>query len=166
MTNQMLVAPAEGGEVILLPAATRYEQEGGGTETTTERRIVFSPEIPGHQVGEARSEWRIFAELASRVRPDLRDRFDWRHQRGAARRDRRRRAALRRHRDAAHDGRLGAVGRPPPGAGRRVPDADRPRPLHACVDAAEVDLPDGAFFVSTRRGQAVQLDGVRGQSIR
>ena len=48
----------DDGEVIILPAATRYEQEGGGTETTTERRIIFSPEIPGHRVGEARSEWR------------------------------------------------------------------------------------------------------------
>jgi anaerobic selenocysteine-containing dehydrogenase len=28
-------------------------------------------------LGEARSEWRIFAELASRVRPDLVDRFAW-----------------------------------------------------------------------------------------
>ena len=77
LTSQMLVPPAPGGEVILLPAATRYEQEGGGTETTTERRIIFSPEIPGHQVGEARSEWRIFADLAGRVRPDLADRFAW-----------------------------------------------------------------------------------------
>ena len=33
-------------EVILLPAKTRYEQDDGGTETTTERRILFSPEIP------------------------------------------------------------------------------------------------------------------------
>ncbi|MDQ3107848.1 MAG: molybdopterin-dependent oxidoreductase [Actinomycetota bacterium] len=77
VSSQMLVPPGVGGEVILLPAATRYEQEGGGTETTTERRIIFSPEIPGHQVGEARSEWRIFADLASRVRPDLAERFAW-----------------------------------------------------------------------------------------
>ena len=47
-------------DVVLLPVATRYEQEGGGTETTTERRIVFSPEIP-RRVAEARSEWRLFA---------------------------------------------------------------------------------------------------------
>ena len=52
VTTQMFVAPRPGGEVILLPAATRYEQEGGGTETTTERRIIFSPEVPGHQVAE------------------------------------------------------------------------------------------------------------------
>src|SRR5207245_1182640 len=45
---------------------TRYEQDGGGTETTTERRIIFSPEIP-RQVGEARAEWRIFLDLAAAV---------------------------------------------------------------------------------------------------
>jgi molybdopterin-dependent oxidoreductase alpha subunit len=76
LTSQMLVAPTDG-EVLVLPVTTRYEQEGGGTETTTERRIVFSPEIPGHRVGEARSEWRLFADVASRVRPELADRFAW-----------------------------------------------------------------------------------------
>jgi predicted molibdopterin-dependent oxidoreductase YjgC len=73
VSSQMLV---DGDDVILLPVATRYEQEGGGTETTTERRIVFSPEIP-RQVGEARSEWRLFADVATRVRPDLKAAFDW-----------------------------------------------------------------------------------------
>ena len=73
LTPQMLV---EGDDVILLPVTTRYEQEGGGTETTTERRIVYSPEIP-RQVGQARSEWRLFADVASRVRPDLRHLFSW-----------------------------------------------------------------------------------------
>src|SRR3954462_133869 len=42
------------GDVLLLPAATRYESPGGGTETTTERRIVFSPEIPGRRIGSAK----------------------------------------------------------------------------------------------------------------
>jgi molybdopterin-dependent oxidoreductase alpha subunit len=74
LTTQMLV---DGDDVLLLPVATRYEQEGGGTETTTERRIVFSPELP-RRVGEARSEWRLFADVAARVRPDLADRFAWR----------------------------------------------------------------------------------------
>jgi predicted molibdopterin-dependent oxidoreductase YjgC len=73
LSSQMLVP---GDDVILLPVATRYEQEGGGTETTTERRIVFSPEIP-RRVGEARSEWRLFADVANRVRPDLRPAFSW-----------------------------------------------------------------------------------------
>ena len=67
LTDQMFIEPKE--EVILLPAKTRYEQEGGGTETITERRVVFSPEIP-RQVGEAKSEWRILRELAAATYPE------------------------------------------------------------------------------------------------
>jgi molybdopterin-dependent oxidoreductase alpha subunit len=67
VTHQMLV---DGDTVVLLPAATRYEQDGGGTSTTTERRVAFSPELVGPRVGEARSEWRIFADVARRVRPE------------------------------------------------------------------------------------------------
>src|SRR5437867_3110887 len=67
VSPQMLV---DGDEVLLLPAMTRYEQPGGGTETTTERRVVLSPEIPGPRPGEARAEWAIFAELGRRVRPE------------------------------------------------------------------------------------------------
>jgi molybdopterin-dependent oxidoreductase alpha subunit len=68
VSSQMLVDP--GDVVVLLPAATRYEQRDGGTETTTERRVAFSPEISGHQVGEARSEWEIFVDLARHVDPE------------------------------------------------------------------------------------------------
>jgi molybdopterin-dependent oxidoreductase alpha subunit len=67
VSSQMLVDP--GDTVVLLPAATRYEQRDGGTQTSTERRILFSPEIPGSRVGEARSEWEIFVDLARRVDP-------------------------------------------------------------------------------------------------
>jgi molybdopterin-dependent oxidoreductase alpha subunit len=67
VSSQMLVDP--GDTVVLLPAATRYEQRDGGTQTTTERRILFSPEIAGPRVGEARSEWEIFVDLARRVDP-------------------------------------------------------------------------------------------------
>lgn len=73
VSSQML---EPGDDVILLPVLTRYEQEGGGTSTTTERRIAFSPEIP-RRVGEARSEWRLFADVANRVRPELRPLFSW-----------------------------------------------------------------------------------------
>jgi anaerobic selenocysteine-containing dehydrogenase len=64
----MLVDP--GDTVVLLPVATRYEQPGGGTSTTTERRVAFSPEVPGPRIGEARAEWEIFADIARRVRPE------------------------------------------------------------------------------------------------
>ncbi len=67
LTDQMFI---EGGEdVLLLPAKTRYEQDDGGTETSTERRIMFSPEIP-RQVGEARAEWKILRELAATTYPE------------------------------------------------------------------------------------------------
>ncbi|PWU13771.1 MAG: formate dehydrogenase [Verrucomicrobia bacterium] len=67
LTDQMLI-PAKD-EVILLPAKTRYEQDDGGTETSTERRIMFSPEIP-RQVGEARAEWKILRDIAAITFPE------------------------------------------------------------------------------------------------
>jgi molybdopterin-dependent oxidoreductase alpha subunit len=69
LSTQMLVDPAE--EVVLLPASTRYEVPGGVTETTTERRVVLSPEVPGPRIAEARSEGEVLLELARRLRPDL-----------------------------------------------------------------------------------------------
>jgi molybdopterin-dependent oxidoreductase alpha subunit len=51
---------AEPGEVVvLLPGQTRYEQVGGGSITNTERRIRYSPEIPGPRYGETKPEWEI-----------------------------------------------------------------------------------------------------------
>jgi molybdopterin-dependent oxidoreductase alpha subunit len=73
LTSQMFI---DGDDVILLPAATRYEQEGGGTSTTTERQIAFSPEIVSAP-GEARSEWRIFSDIAVRMNPTLAPHFSW-----------------------------------------------------------------------------------------
>lgn len=66
LTDQIFMDATE--EVILLPAKTRYEQEGGGTETTTERRVIFSPEI-SRKIGETRSEWRILRDLLITVDP-------------------------------------------------------------------------------------------------
>jgi molybdopterin-dependent oxidoreductase alpha subunit len=57
VSSNMLVDPAD--TVLLLPARTRYEQRGGGTETSTERRIIFSPEIPGPRLPETKDEWEI-----------------------------------------------------------------------------------------------------------
>ena len=73
LTSQMLLEAAEA--VLLLPAATRYEIPGGVTETSTERRIIFSPEVLGPRIGQARAEWEVFIELAQRVRPDLADKL-------------------------------------------------------------------------------------------
>ncbi|KAB8332388.1 FdhF/YdeP family oxidoreductase [Scytonema tolypothrichoides VB-61278] len=73
LSSQMLVEPTD--TVVLLPATTRYEIPGGVTETSTERRVIFSPEIPGPRLGEARPEWEVFMELARRVHPNLADKL-------------------------------------------------------------------------------------------
>jgi molybdopterin-dependent oxidoreductase alpha subunit len=56
--------------VLILPAQTRYEQRGGGTSTSTERRIRFTPEIPGHQIGESLPEWEIPAIIGRQSMPN------------------------------------------------------------------------------------------------
>ena len=61
--------------VLVLPAETRYEQRSGGSSTSTERRIRFTPEIPGPRIAEARPEWEIPALIGRRLRPDRRDLF-------------------------------------------------------------------------------------------
>ena len=158
VTTQMLVDPGE--VVVLLPAATRYEQRDGGTETTTERRIAFSPQIRGPKVGEARTEWEILSELAERVDPG--PRAPHRHpvrRRPSATRSPGSCPCTRASRRCAKTGdqvqwggaaplrRLGVPDprRPGPLRRRRAPRADDPRGPHAAVDPA---------------GQAVQLDGV------
>ena len=73
LSEQMFVEPGE--EVLLLPATTRYEVPGGVTETSTERRVIFSPEIDGPRIEEARSEWEVISQLAARARPELADRL-------------------------------------------------------------------------------------------
>jgi molybdopterin-dependent oxidoreductase alpha subunit len=80
LSSQMLVEPAD--EVLLLPSATRYEIPGGVTQTSTERRVIFSPEIPGPRIGEARAEWQVLGELAARVRPQLSERVRFADTRG------------------------------------------------------------------------------------
>ena len=148
LTSQMFL---EGDDVILLPAATRYEQEGGGTSTTTERRIAFGPQVIDPP-GEARSEWRIFADLATRVRPSVASAFDWVDNQTL-------RAEIARvvpmyagiemlratHDAVQYGGRhLCANGDFP------LPDG---RAVFTAVDVRPPNLPEGSFLLSTRRGK-------------
>jgi len=150
VTHQMLVDPGE--TVVLLPAATRYEQEGGGTSTTTERRVAFSPEIPGPRIGEARSEWRIFADVARRVRPDLAAQFGC--ESGDAIRAEIARvvpayAGIERLRDTGDAIQVGGA-RLCEGGNFPTPDGK----AHFAVVAPHVaDVPDGRYVLSTRRGK-------------
>jgi len=77
LSSQMLIEPAD--TVVLLPATTRYEIPGGVTETSTERRVIFSPEIPGPRIGEARSEWEVFLQVARRARPEWAHKLTFAH---------------------------------------------------------------------------------------
>ncbi|MGA8145827.1 MAG: FdhF/YdeP family oxidoreductase [Candidatus Acidiferrales bacterium] len=76
VSSNMLVEPAD--TVLLLPSRTRYEQRGGGTETSTERRIIYSPEIPGPRPGETKDEWEIPVLVARHADPERGARlFPW-----------------------------------------------------------------------------------------
>jgi len=150
LAHQMLVEPAD--TVVLLPATTRYEQPGGGTETATERRIYFSPEIGGPRVGEARCEWQVFAELARRV--------DAERGRDLALSD----AVTIRHDIAravpfyAGIERLSAAGEAVQWGGPRLCEGGRTalpggRARFFAVRPPELGIPEGCFHLGTRRGK-------------
>ena len=150
LSEQMLVDAAE--TVILLPAETRYEMTGGVTETTTERRVIFSPEIEGPRIAEARPEWAIFTEIAARVRPDIAERVRFRG------------TPEIRHEIAemiplyAGIERLEKFGDQFQYGGSRLCDGWRfPTPdgraRFSEVELPKVRVPDGRFVVTTRRGK-------------
>ena len=68
VSSNMLIEPAD--IVLLLPTRTRYEQRGGGTETNTERRIIYSPEISGPRLPETKDEWEIPVLVARQADPE------------------------------------------------------------------------------------------------
>lgn len=150
VTTQMLVDPAD--TVVLLPAQTRYEQPGGGTETNTERRVIFTPEIPGPRVGEARCEWEIFQEVAARVYPEKRDKITFAN--AQAIRDEIARvmpnyAGIERLRKKGDQFQYG--GRVLYKDGQfKTPDG---KAHFFALQPPELHLPEGHFILSTRRGK-------------
>jgi molybdopterin-dependent oxidoreductase alpha subunit len=150
LTSQMLVEGKE--DVLLFPAMTRYEQPGGGTETTTERRIAYSPEIPGPRIGEAKAEWQILTELAARVYPEKAGLITYNHV------DEIRREIPKANANYAGIENLTKTGDMVQWGGTRLYEngifktADG-RALFKAVDSPENDWPAGKFKVSTRRGK-------------
>lgn len=148
LSSQMLIP---GDEVLLLPVSTRYEQEGGGTETTTERRVVYSPEIP-RVVGEARSEWRLFAEIAARVKPELTDAFTWRDNQHLREEIARVVPSYSGIETLSKTGDQVQWGGPHLCEGGVFPTSDG-RGRFSVLERPKLDLPDGMFTVATRRGK-------------
>lgn len=158
--SSAMLADADG-DVLILPATTRYESPGGGTETSTERRVIFSPEIPGRRIGTARPEWQVFGEVMARAWPERAGLI--RFESAAAIRNEIARAIplyagierLAAKGDQVQWGgrTLYADGRfATPDGKARFASVDAVPPAHAAVMAGSAD-PDRAFRVSTRRGK-------------
>ncbi len=139
-------------EVIVLPAMTRYEQPGGGTSTSTERMVYFSPEIPGPRIEEARCEWEIFVDLASRAYPErkhliaFRDAGEIREEIAAAVPAYDGIQHLKNRGDVFQWGGAwlceGGICPTPDGRGNLLP-----------IELPELRKPEGRFYVTTRRGK-------------
>jgi predicted molibdopterin-dependent oxidoreductase YjgC len=103
-------------------------------------------------VGEARSEWRLFADVANRVRPELRAAFSW-PDNSALRREIAQVVPLYAGIEA-----LAATGDAVQWGGRHLaPGGTFPTPSgrgrFTPLEPAEPQLPDGSFLLSTRRGK-------------
>ena len=160
MSTQMLLDPAES--VILLPATTRYEIPGGVTETSTERRVIFSPEIPGPRIGEARPEWQVLSELAQRVRPEIADRVRFEGT-AAIREDIARTIpSYSLIRQLKREGDQFQYGGPHLCWGWSFPTPDG-KAHFSVVKPAVTEIPEGKFAVTTRRGKQFNrmVQGVR-----
>jgi predicted molibdopterin-dependent oxidoreductase YjgC len=150
LSTQMLTDPAD--TVILLPAMTRYEMPGGVTQTSTERRIMFSPEIEGRRIGEARPEWEIFTDLAKRVRPDRAEAVQFAGTQGIREEIARVVPAYDGIQTLRKTGDQVQYGGPHLAAGWDFPITDG-RARFSSVDLPHVEIPEGQFALATRRGK-------------
>ncbi|GEK57685.1 formate dehydrogenase [Marinococcus halophilus] len=140
--------------VIVLPAKTRYEQEDGGTSTSTERMVYFSPEIEGNKnkIEEARAEWKIYIDLAKRVKPetahlvDFKDGYEVREEMAKANPNYDGVQHLKKQGDVFQWGGAwlceGGVCPTPDGRGNLIP-----------VEIPDLNRQPGDFYLTTRRGK-------------
>jgi anaerobic selenocysteine-containing dehydrogenase len=146
----MLVEPHD--TVILLPSTTRYEIPGGVTETSTERRVIFSPEIPGRRIDEARSEWEVFLEVARRVRPEWADKLTFSGTDAMREEIARTIPIYKGIQNLKTKGDSFQYGGPLLCAGQKFSTTDGKAHFKA-VNVPQVSVPPGAFRVVTRRGK-------------
>jgi molybdopterin-dependent oxidoreductase alpha subunit len=144
----------DSGELVLvLPAQTRYES--GGTSTSTERRIRYSPAIAdpdGVRVPEACAEWEIPARLGRALKPDQPALFAWSSPADV-------RAEMGRVMPLyAGIEKLAAEGEFVQWGGARLgqngfTNMPNGRALFSKVELPRIAVPDGKFMLSTRRGK-------------
>ena len=151
LSSQMLVD--SGGTVLLLPAQTRYEMEGGNTETSTERRVIFNPEVEGPRVADAWPEWRIFTELAARVRPELADLVRYAGTAGVREDIARTVPGYERIRELKQEGDQFQWGGERLCEGGRFPTPDGRARFQAVALRERPPRPEGSFVMATRRGK-------------
>ena len=153
VTHQMLVEPGRDRRA----AAGRDALRAGGRRHVdhhrTPRRVQSRDPGPARRrgaVGVARSS----RDVARRVRPGAAPTGSVARRRdGDPRRDRARRARVRRYRAAARDRRRDPGRRRAAVRRRRLPDAPTAGPTSASSCPVDRDVPDGRFVLSTRRGK-------------
>ncbi|MDQ3263222.1 MAG: molybdopterin-dependent oxidoreductase [Myxococcota bacterium] len=171
-TSALVEPEAEDGEVLILPAQTRYEQRGGGTSTSTERRIRFTPEIPGRRIGEAKPEWEIPALIGRALKPDRPDLFAF-HESIDVRREMGRVMPLYAGIETLEkEGQWVQWGGARLGEGGVFPNMPDGKAQFCTVTLPRVEIPEGHFFLASRRGKQFnsitygQKDGITGARTR
>ncbi len=141
-----------GPIVILLPAQTRYETPGGGTATSTERRIRFTPEIEGPRIAEARPEWEIPVRVALAARPALASCFPWNGTADIRREMVRAMPLYAGVESLEREGQWVQWGGPQlfRDGFTRMPGG---RARFTCVPLPRIEIPPGKFYLTTRRGK-------------
>ncbi len=136
--------------LVLLPAQTRYES--GGTSTSTERRIRYSPPIPGHAIAEALPEWKIPCLIGQALLPEHAAQFAY-----AGDADVRREMAIAMPLYSGID-KLAKEGDWIQWGGPRLftdgfPKMPGGHARFALLPLPKLDVPPGKFYFTTRRGK-------------
>jgi len=152
-TSALIEPQNESGEVLLLPAQTRYEQRGGGTSTSTERRIRFTPEISGRRIGEAKPEWEIPALIGRALHPERPDLFAFREAADVRAEMGRVIPLYQGIETLEREGEWIQWGGERLGVSGRFVNLPGERARFTAVQIPSIDLPAGHFFLTSRRGK-------------
>lgn len=152
-TSTLVEPEAEGGEVLVLPAQTRYEQRGGGTSTSTERRVRFTPEIPGRRIGEAKPEWEIPVLIGRALKPTRPDLFAFAESQDVRNEMGRVMPLYKGIETLGKEGQWIQWGGERLGVDWKFPNVPGGKARFTVVPIPKVDIPEGHFFLTSRRGK-------------